>query len=105
MFQDKKLKKAFLLQLLVVLLPVSLLVIANIIISKFIGVTSLALGFIGLFVSIGVLRQFIRNWKIWNPASVKITGITLAVLGILLGIYAILGIFTVLTDVGGNMIG
>jgi hypothetical protein len=105
MFQDKKLRNTFLLQLLVVLLPASLLIVANITVSEFIGVTSLALGFIGLFVSIGVLRQFIRNWKIWNPVSVKITGIALAVLGILLGIYAILGIFTVLTDVGGNMIG
>jgi hypothetical protein len=105
MFKDKKLRNAFLLELVVILLPASLLIIANVIDSRFIGITSLALGVIGLFVSIGVLRQFIRNWKIWNPMWVKITGVTLAVLGILLGLYAILGLFAVLTYVGGGMIG
>jgi hypothetical protein len=105
MLNDKKLRNTFLLQLLVILLPASLLLIANVIESKFIGVTSLILGIIGLFMSISILRRFIRNWKIWNPTSTKIMGIAFAVLGILLGLYAILGLFTVLTYVGGSMIG
>jgi hypothetical protein len=105
MFKDKKLRNTFLLQSLVIVLPASLLVIANITVSKCIGIISLILGIIGLFVSISVLRQFIRNWRIWNPMSVKIMGIMLAVLGMLLGLYAILGLFTVLTYVGGSMIG
>ncbi len=105
MFQDKKLRNTFLLELAVIVLPASLLTTADITDSRFIGIISLILGVVGLFISISVLRKFILNWKIWNPMWVKITGIALAVLGILLGIYAILGLFTVLTYVGGGMIG
>ena len=104
MFNNKKLRNAFLLELLVVVLPASLLIIANVAESKPIGITSLILGVLGLFVSISVLRQFIRNWKIWDTMAIKIAGVALAILGILLGLYALLGLFTVLTYVGGSMI-
>jgi hypothetical protein len=59
-----------------------------------INVIYLILGITGLLVSIGILRRFIRNWKTWNPPIIRIIGVILAVLGILLGLYAILGLYS-----------
>jgi hypothetical protein len=94
MFNDKKLRNMFLLELLIVVVPTLLLVIANIMESTLLGVIYLILGIIGLFVSIGIFRRFIRNWKTWNPPVIRIIGLVLSILGILLGLYAILGLYS-----------
>ena len=107
MFNDKKLRNTFLLQLLVILLPASIYMIAYMLLSATIFLVSVWLGIAGLFISIGVLRRFIIYRKIWNPTSIKVIGISMSILGILLGLFAILCLYSYLMSfmAAASMIG
>ena len=105
MFEDKKLKITFLLALSFATIPVAIFGLGNMFESVPLIYISLGLAIVGLATGTYTLITFIKNWKLWEKLSFKVIGLILSIVEIFIGIYALLGLISLLIFTGPAMIG